>query len=166
MPKTLAKIVKNYIIGLRQSEMDVIERIAEQGDSPPEIIRGLIRQYGTEHFQEEKGYSVAAKLRAQIAAEQHELKKKVETMSDEEYAEKVLRAKVLHGYAHLITPSSSLYRIPLGDVKKINPKDTLVTSHIAILEDKDFTNLFGMLMDADYRKDMRARWQQFLDTGE
>lgn len=136
-------------VRLRAPEQEVIKKMKEMGLEPNELIRGFLRDYAHEHFKEEKGYSEAMRIRAKLALEQHQTKKDVEEMSDQEYAEKVLKARVIGNMAYITTFSTSPYPIALQEVKNWASDDSIIKTHLSIMNGLPAENRWGETMDPE-----------------
>lgn len=128
MPKTTAKAVKILHVNLRQSEVDVLEHIKEAGDSVPEIIRSLIREYGEKKFKGEKLY-------AQVEKEKLELRKRIvdiKSMTPAEIAIKKYGLKVKDNKFYSLGYTKIL-ETPLEVVKELEPGIGLLARHEQVL---------------------------------
>jgi len=134
-------------VRLRRPEQESIRKMKENGLEPNELIRGFLRDYAHEHFKEEKGYSEAARIRAKLALEKHETRKEVEEMSDQEYAEKVINAKIKGEVAYITTFNTAPFTIPLSDIKNYSKDDQIIKTHLAIMSGLPVENRWGDIME-------------------
>jgi hypothetical protein len=152
MPKTLAKTVKIIHIGLRKKEAWIVDKMEEEGDSVPEMIRILIRNYGEEKYPSDPGYVDVKKQEIQLKKQ----KLKEKELSNEEYAEKKLRAIIKDGYAW-ISGTGSNQPVPLTEIKYFDINGDAVKYHFSILDDKEFS-VMGNIVGPEWRKEARERF--------
>lgn len=158
------KIVSIVHIGLRKEETEVIENIKADGNEPSEIIRGLLREYGEKKYKEEKGYSEAAKIRAQLALESHRLKREMKEMTNKEYAENILKAVVNENLAWISSRGGQPWAYDLTKIKQYTTEHPDIKRHLAILNNEPFVDAFGILVTEkemeEARKNLEAKKMQ------
>lgn len=157
----MKKTVRLLHIGLHQMEDTIITLMNKKGQNVAEIVRGLIRDYGERTFP-------PTPLYVQIQKERLELKKETikdivnfKKMAPEEYAERVLGARISHNRAWLSSVSGQPYPIPLNVVKDWTTDMELVQNHLNILKDEDFfPALWNYAMGKEERAEAIRQWQE------
>lgn len=116
MPKTSIKTVKTLHVRLYAPEAEVVEKMIKAGYPPNDRIRNFLLEFGKENFSEDPLYAKAAMKRAENA----EKAIKDKNMPNEEYAERVLRARVIKGKAWIMDGGGYPKGIDLSLVKKVD----------------------------------------------
>jgi hypothetical protein len=149
----MKKIQRIIHIGLRQPEIEIVDKMEEKGYELSEIVRGLIREWGEKTFPEDPAYVRAKK-------EELELKKKkieVETMSPEEYAEKVLHFKVKDGRAYHVV-MSRVMNSSLTEVRTWKPDEEYPKWHNDFINNRPTFHMDGSPMT---EKELARRWEEW-----
>jgi len=148
-------MLKNINVRLFEQEQQIVLKMRELGLPVNEIIRNCIRNYAHEYLKEEKGYSEALKIRAALALEKHNLQKKLDSMTDEEYATKELRAVVKGDRAYITMFNTGTYGLPLNGIKELRVDDQMIKIHLGILDDINVENREGVKMTESEKREAR-----------
>lgn len=130
---------RRITVNLRAPEVPIVDRMQDEGYEISEVVRGLIRDWGKINYPQEKGYSQSAKIRAEILKAKNEAEMTISSMSNEEYAEQILRGKVRDGskVAFRVANGQEMY-IPLSEIKQYTTdSNALIKVHNSLL-DKTF----------------------------
>lgn len=153
-------------IKLFPREQEIIETMRDRGYPVNEVIRELIRNYGKSEFPEEKGYSKAAFLRAKIAVKDKLTQEEKDAMTNEEYAEKELKAVVKNGMAYITLFNTSVYGFPLETIKEIGKDEPMIQRHLVILANGEVRNNQGQLMSEADKAEARANLEKLRGSAE
>lgn len=155
----MKKTTRIIHIGLTEKEEKIVEKI-EAESYLGEIIRSLIREYGYKNYKEEKGYSEAARLRAKLALEKHHTKKEIDGMTNEEYAEQVLKAVVKGPYAWIATLGGNPFPLVLSQIKDVTQEDSGIIKHLAIVNNTPIADSFGVEISEDQKREARENLEK------
>lgn len=147
------KLVRMISVGLYGPHNAVVEKLEESGYNVSEEIRNCLLKLGQEKFPEEKAYSAAAKISAEIRKAKAEGELAQLNMTNEDYATKVLRGKIRSGgrVGFRIANGQELYA-PLAKIKDYSVDEGFVAVHNQML-DRTFNYMGGKQpSEADYAK--------------
>lgn len=145
-------------IRLFSREKEVLDEMKARGYPVAEVVRELIRNYGKDEFPREKGYSVAARLRAEVAVKKLETQAEIDAMTNEEYATKVLRGKVVGSKVEFRLANSNPVKFPLTTIKQHTVENNeLIRIHNQLL-DRTFTYLGDQEPSEEQYKEIWKGW--------
>lgn len=138
----MAKKITRFIrIGLFKPQADIIEKIGvDQGVQVSEVIRNMITEYGAKYFPPAPLYAQVWQTREQRRQKIEDEKHKYDSMSNEEYATKILKGKIREDTQEVEFRSTQGQPLTwwLKDIKKLNPEDPhpdndIVRTHIELV---------------------------------
>jgi hypothetical protein len=157
---------------LNKPEELIIEQAEEKGYNISEIIREQIRRWGAENFPPMKPYNKLAEIKAKVLEKKIEDQEDFENLSEQDYAEKVLRGQVRDGgkVAFRMVNGREWY-MPLKGIKEKTADDEAIVLHNKLLDRT--AEWFGgkPLTEADYRESLdgwaerQPAWDQRRELG-
>jgi len=167
------RIVKKIPIGFHQVQMDYLEKADADGYEISSLIRQLVTDWGEEKYPKMKPYNKLAEIKAKKLEKEIEADQDFEAMSNEDYAEKILRGQVRDGgrVAFRMVNGREWYT-PLKTIKeKTLENDDAIRLHQTLLDGT--AEWFGgkPLTEADYREsldgwvDRQPAWDQRRELG-
>lgn len=166
------RVVKKMLLGLYQPHVDYLERAADKGLEPSEIIRSLILAWGKEEFPEQPLYAQALAVRAKKIQKELKETEAFESVSNEDYAEKVLGGQVRGNRVYFRMGGGREWNTALETIKeKTAANDELIALHRSLL-DRSFTYNGRVLDESEWRdiwdgwSDKRPAWFELRDNGQ
>ena len=150
---------------LNKPEEEIISKAENKGYNISEIIRMLIRNWGKEEFPETPAYAKALAVRAKKMEKQIKDEENFDSMSNEEYGEKVLGGQVRgNKVAFRVGGGREIY-YPLSTIKEKTIKDGVIPIHQTLL---DGTFMYGTREPDEYEwteiwdgwSDRQPNWHQ------
>lgn len=166
------RIVSTRVIGFHQVQHDYLKKADEDGYEISSLIRQLVTEWGDEKYPKMKPYNELAKVKAEKLKKQIEAEQDFENMSEEDYAENVLRGQVRDGgrVAFRMVNGREWY-VPLKGIKEKTVEDEAIVLHNKLLDRT--AEWFGgkPLTEAEYREsldgwaDRQPPWDQRREMG-
>ncbi len=167
------KAVMRFIqIGLHKPQLEIIQKIEDEGREVTSLVRGLIDQYGKENYPKAPGY-------VEVAKEKFALKKKTveeqlawDKLDPAEYALNTLKARSAQGSAWFIIGvqqnNCNEYPVDLGEVKKYTLESPVVKDHFAVLNHNYswFNGLENVEWSAEDCEICIAKYNKIMDEKE
>lgn len=143
---------KSINVRIYPQEEEVINKMKEKGLPVNELIRGFLREYGDKHFPTPPPYAEALLLRAKIAYKKHATNEEIENMSNEDYATKVLRGKIVKDRVWFVNPNQT-FDLSLEKIKKVPVEDEWIRQHMELLDN------LNPNISPEWREKMLKEWQ-------
>lgn len=145
-------------IGLHAPEVRIIELMEEEGHMVSEVLRALIRQYGAENYPRERAYAKAMLVRAEVAKKKVETDEEIAAMTNEEYATKVLRGKIVGLKVEFRIANGQPVRFALDTIKTHSLENNeMIKIHNQLL-DRTFTYLGDQEPTEEQYKEIWKGW--------
>ncbi len=134
MPRVKVKSIG--VVQVRYYPIDeaYMNKFTEKGYDMSNLFRQWLRENGEKTFPETPSYVKAAQDRLEIAKKIIADKERISTMTPAEYAEQVLRGKVVANHVEFRTNHGESVEYPLFSIKELDWKaDGIICNHIALV---------------------------------
>ena len=149
---------KTLHIKLSPREQEIVDQMRDEGYPVAEVMRELIRSYGRGEFQKEKGYSEAAKIRAQLAKKKVDTDSVIADMSNEDYATNILRGKVVGKKVEFRVANAQPVKFNLETIKQLSIENNEVVRIHNQLLDRTFTYIGDIAPTEEQYQEIWKGW--------
>lgn len=159
MPKKNVKSVGILQIRYYPVEDAYIKKFIEKGYDISSLIRNWILEKGQKEFPEQPLYAKVAAERLALRKQTVEERQAIEKMTNEEYATKVVRGRIVGDKVLFMAGRGMIVTVPLAMVKEKNVDNTIwMQNHFDILDHK-FLNANGEPFSEEDHNEMITEWE-------